>query len=450
MYTLSEQQTDYILSDIRRRGVEMEDLQLNLLDHICCIIEQNLEEGEDFEAFYRQTIPKFFKHELWEIEHETITLLTFKNYYAMKKTMITSGAIAVASLIGGSFFKIMHWPGAGVMLVFGIGILSTIFLPLMFTLRMREAATLRERLVAATGTLVGILLCVSTLFKLMHWPGATILWLATSATSIFLFIPIYFFNGIRKPELKLNTVVTTIILIGATGLLFSLTNLRPSALTESSALNSEITAILLTHGLDQINDNSYERIQASDITQKEKIAAFHRRSTDLMIHVDSLINQLSQGEHGAMFGIKHPYWVNYAFSQNWDKPTRMLFSNEEVANPVIMDQESGASVRSYGISWDKDIKSDKLQKIKNDFLNLLAYAESEFNCKPPSVIHDVPGLEPTGKSGFLQEDGTVTKWEMSNFYRLPLGFVTRNLLLLKLNISIIETEVLLSTMKSGV
>ena len=44
MYYLSDQQIEYILNDIRRNGVEMEDLQLNLLDHICCIIEQNLEE----------------------------------------------------------------------------------------------------------------------------------------------------------------------------------------------------------------------------------------------------------------------------------------------------------------------------------------------------------------------------------------------------------------------
>ena len=88
MYSINDEQIDYILNDIRRRGVEMEDLQYNLLDHICCIIEQNLESGGNFEDFYNKTIPKFFKHELWEIEEETILLLTYKNYYTMKKAMI--------------------------------------------------------------------------------------------------------------------------------------------------------------------------------------------------------------------------------------------------------------------------------------------------------------------------------------------------------------------------
>jgi len=85
MYCLSDKQIDYILNDIGARGVGMESLQHNLLDHVCCIIEQNLEENGDFERFYESTIRTFYKDALWEIEEETLTLLTFKNYYTMKK-----------------------------------------------------------------------------------------------------------------------------------------------------------------------------------------------------------------------------------------------------------------------------------------------------------------------------------------------------------------------------
>jgi hypothetical protein len=91
MYTLNEQQIDRILNDIRARGVNTESLQLNLLDHICCIVEQNLEPDGDFEDFYARTIKTFYKKELSEIEEEAQLLLTYKNYYAMKKIMITSG-----------------------------------------------------------------------------------------------------------------------------------------------------------------------------------------------------------------------------------------------------------------------------------------------------------------------------------------------------------------------
>ena len=60
MYSVNDKQIDYILNDIRRRGVEMEDLQSNLLDHICCIVEQNLDSDGDFEDFYKKQFQNSF------------------------------------------------------------------------------------------------------------------------------------------------------------------------------------------------------------------------------------------------------------------------------------------------------------------------------------------------------------------------------------------------------
>ena len=112
MYKVSDQQIEYILNDIRRNGVDTEDLQLNLLDHICCIIEQELDENGDFEQFYFALIKKFYKKELKEIEEETQSLLTYKNYYAMKKTMIISGVTSVSLLTMGIILKFLYQPRA--------------------------------------------------------------------------------------------------------------------------------------------------------------------------------------------------------------------------------------------------------------------------------------------------------------------------------------------------
>ena len=132
MYCLSDKQIDYILNDIGARGVEMESLQQNLVDHVCCIIEQNLEVNGDFENFYQKTIQTFYKDALWEIEEETLLLLTYKNYYTMKKIMIMSGAISAITLLTGSILKIMHWQGAGFFIFIAMILSSLIFLPLFF------------------------------------------------------------------------------------------------------------------------------------------------------------------------------------------------------------------------------------------------------------------------------------------------------------------------------
>ncbi len=85
MYLVSDEQIEFILNNIKQRGVEMEDLQNNLLDHICCILEQELTEEQNFEIAYEKVIKQFFNHALWEIEEETILLLKYKNYYKMKR-----------------------------------------------------------------------------------------------------------------------------------------------------------------------------------------------------------------------------------------------------------------------------------------------------------------------------------------------------------------------------
>ncbi|HEY6162455.1 MAG TPA: hypothetical protein VI112_14600, partial [Bacteroidia bacterium] len=168
-------------------------------------------------------------------------LLTFKHYYAMKKTMIITGAISVITFVFGSIFKIMHWPGASILLVLGIGFTSVLFLPLLFILKTRDQSNAREKLIVGVGALIGILLCLATLFTVMHWgAGNGVLWLTAIGLSVFVLIPVYFFTGIRNPESKANTIITSIVLFGASGLLFSMINLRPSLRTTELKMSAYV------------------------------------------------------------------------------------------------------------------------------------------------------------------------------------------------------------------
>ena len=222
MYCLNEKQIDFILDDIRRNGVELEDLQSNLLDHICCIIEQELEENGDFEQFYFSTIKKFYKKELREIEEETISLLTFKNYYVMKKTMLVSGVVAASFLTLGIILKFLYMPGAAVGIVLGIGGMSFVFLPLLFLLKIKEQKETKNKVLIGLGTFAGILMTLGILFKIMFWPGANMMALTSLLILLFVFLPVYFFTGFRNPETKVNTVVSSILILTGCGLFLTL------------------------------------------------------------------------------------------------------------------------------------------------------------------------------------------------------------------------------------
>lgn len=222
MYNLSDKQMDFILSDIGARGVEMESLQLNLLDHICCIIEKDLEENGDFERFYQQIIRRFYKDALWEIEEETISVLTFKNYYAMKKSMIVSGTFSAITMVLGIIFKFMHWQGSSLFIILGIVSASLFFLPLFFTLKAREKQNVKDKLVIAIGAVAASLISLSILFKVMHWPWAGTLGSLSVVIMLVVFLPIYFFGGIRHPESKINTIASSILIILGWGLMYTL------------------------------------------------------------------------------------------------------------------------------------------------------------------------------------------------------------------------------------
>mgnify|MGYP000926481524 FL=1 len=85
MYKITDEQVDFILEDISKRGIVTEDVRNNILDHVCCIIENEMNLEHNFIEFYEGAITQFYQNSLDEIEIETQKLLTFKNFYAMKR-----------------------------------------------------------------------------------------------------------------------------------------------------------------------------------------------------------------------------------------------------------------------------------------------------------------------------------------------------------------------------
>ncbi len=74
MIRVNDEKIDFILDDFQKNGITIERLRENLLDHICILIENNLEEGADFEKFYYSAIKSFYKKELRELEEEALFL----------------------------------------------------------------------------------------------------------------------------------------------------------------------------------------------------------------------------------------------------------------------------------------------------------------------------------------------------------------------------------------
>lgn len=407
MFVLSEQQVSFILDDIRRNGIELEELQLNLLDHICCIIENEMKPDQNFEEFYRKIIPRFFKRELGEIQEETDLLLTFKHYYAMKKVMLISGAIAAIGVIAGSLFKVMHWPGAAPMFLLSVFILSFIFLPILFLLKAKEVKAKREKITLGIATFFGILVSIAILFKVMHWPGANVMWMLSLGILLLLFLPIYFFGGIRNPETKTNTITSSVLILFAGGLMFLLTSLRPS----QQIHYQYSTSIQELH-------KSYEFATQQNAMKYVSLAADSTRSQADLTQLKNVCDSLCAKIESAKNEI-----IDMASSGQDPKPgfEKLLSDNagkNDLPRHILFDHNEDAKTNLMGI--------------KSDIVKLKTLLKEKFHKESDSILNTAD-VDNFGN----KTEGKIS-WEKSKFLRAPFELVMLNLNQLELDVRILE------------
>lgn len=83
---LKNSQIEFIEMDLRERGISFEDLREDLVDHICCEVEQQMEKGMTFMDAYHIAIQPFKKNGLPELNEETTTVL---NSFTMIRSYLT-------------------------------------------------------------------------------------------------------------------------------------------------------------------------------------------------------------------------------------------------------------------------------------------------------------------------------------------------------------------------
>ncbi|MEX0983322.1 MAG: hypothetical protein WD577_08295 [Bacteroidales bacterium] len=121
-----------IRSDLETRGLTYDRLQEDILDHVCCMVAERMEHGEDFNSSYHEVLNHIGGATLGNLQHQTILLLD-KKFQRMKNFTYLFGLSSALLAILGTLFKKMHWPGAGILLTVGIGLVVLVFLPLYQT-----------------------------------------------------------------------------------------------------------------------------------------------------------------------------------------------------------------------------------------------------------------------------------------------------------------------------
>ena len=92
----------------------------------------------------------------------------------MQKTNILVGTAASILFSLGTLFKLMHWPGANIMRGIGLLLFAAFFVIfLLYGLKLLAAGW--EKASGASASVALLLVAVSYFFKVQHWPGAGVL-----------------------------------------------------------------------------------------------------------------------------------------------------------------------------------------------------------------------------------------------------------------------------------
>lgn len=257
MYSLSKCQVQQIAADVENARITFSHLADDLIDHICCEVENEMYSGKSFDEAYEDVKQQVGIKTLQKIQENTQYLID-KNYRLMKMTMKITGNVSLALLalatvmkilhlpgagilllfgflvlgfvffpsalytnykdlkgktslvlhlsmyIGGLLFmfgvlfKVMHWPWAGTLLLLGWVFILFVFLPLLLIKKYRESETTKEKLIVTTGVIGLIIFELSTMFKIFHWPGAAILMVLGAVILVAIFLPFYTYSGFKK------------------------------------------------------------------------------------------------------------------------------------------------------------------------------------------------------------------------------------------------------------
>ena len=226
MNSLSETQISMIRGDIRANGIELRDLEDDLLDHICTTIETEFDVSLPFEKLYEKVKARVCPNGYKELQQET-NLLIAQKFYKMKKFMNTSGIIGSLSLLAGSTFKILQYPGAGVMLGLGTLIVLLAYLPLMLIMALQQTDTGLGKLRNISGYIGANLIVAGIFLQIMHYADNRI-FLAGLGIFLFLFIPLYLKASGKDALMKIQPATFSVLLIAIASSLFAFSIKMPS------------------------------------------------------------------------------------------------------------------------------------------------------------------------------------------------------------------------------
>lgn len=246
----------------------------------------------------------------------------------MKKSVYISGISCAILMLFGCVAKIMHWPGASILLILAVFLFCFGFLPMALKNNYDLLPLKKMKTLHVISYLVFTVCMLGTLFKIMHWPGAAIFLLIGMLAPFVIFLPVYLYHT-REEEKTGNKNFLALVL----GLMF--------LAVFSVFLALSVSKQILWQGVESVKQHesniktyAYSNAEQNEITKS---------ATDLINYSDELkCMMLSIAGENMCDGNKTN--ANYKVDQvggldNWGAANAVFLSEEGTKRTKILKEK---------------------------------------------------------------------------------------------------------------
>jgi len=192
---LNDSQIERITDTVNGSNIASAELKEDLIDHLCCIVEDEMAKDKDFESAHQTALQRVCPNGLDEIQNKTVFLLPSKSRKRLDRTTYISGFAALTGMLITTIMKILHLPYAGMVLIATTFVGTFVFFPAIIVHLLKSG---KKNVSYILGFIGAWFLVLFVVFKLMHWPWDNIFLLLAVLFVYSGVFPLFFFKTFRK------------------------------------------------------------------------------------------------------------------------------------------------------------------------------------------------------------------------------------------------------------
>ena len=182
----------------------------------------------------------------------------------MKQKINFLGLINTLIVLLGVMFKVNHFPGAGILIALGIITFVLVFLPLALRNHYKTEGNRQNLFLYFITWLTCFIVFTGMLFKIMHWPGAGILMTIALPFPFVIFLPIFLVITSRNKNFNIYNTVFVLFLVSVVSVLTALLSLDVS----KNRIDDSLGLSVNYNKMEKVLDETFNISQQSPVVNK--------------------------------------------------------------------------------------------------------------------------------------------------------------------------------------